>query len=386
MSTANIIEGFPSNAANSGHTIFVADVHLGNFPKFGGPSKGSMNQRAEAVMGTLWKLPYCGRIVILGDLFHYSRPEVALIAAVQDWLDVASANGTEVYILGGNHDQVSSEPNDTAIAALRKHATVVTAPYVDYLHHFILLPFASGNALKTIEAQLDKLDLKFINDGTLCLHVGISDERTPYYLDESSASVSAKDLARICKKHGIKRVFSGDWHRHQSWTIDGIEIMQVGSLCPNRFPPNYEHGHIGPAALFEHTNKTTVCNVPGPRFYKMRWGMSDFDMDWVPPEDAKPAYVRVTYRTDQEDEAKEWANHINTKLALLDRPPLGGLELVVDTTVEQAKQRTASHEARKASSMDEALARYVKTMPVGKGVDRTAVLTATKQYLNKADK
>jgi hypothetical protein len=385
---------------------FVADVHVDNFAKWGGPMRAGLNDRARAVLATLetavaTSIANGGDdavLVILGDLFNRARPEPALIYAVQQILD----QHPNPIALVGNHDQESTAYGHNALAPLYGSASVIETPQVysrDSSACLWLVPFQPGPILEWLPGVLleleGDLDLGALvgeppQPRALCLHAGISDSGTPYYLDETAGSINVDALEQLMLTYDIDCVFAGDWHRHQRWDLpatprnrternDPRVIMQVGSLAPSRFPPNYEHGDRGPLAIWRPSiGEVEVQDVAGPRFWKARW--SNLDKSLLIAQ-GDPAYVKLTCRSDQADEAREWLDALKVNAGLCDANRIGGTELEVDRGIERAKARTASFEARQASSLDEAIARYVQAMPVEKGVERDRVLTHVRRLL-----
>lgn len=370
---------------------FIADVHIDNFAQFGGPQRGGLNDRARYVLQALGDAANkaSGYLVVLGDLFNRCQPSPVLISRTQDILNEHS----DVTLLVGNHDQETGAYGHHALAPLSTVADVVEEPRIQWAGHnqrFWFVPFQPGKALDwlpdvletLLESEKGRKARPTMN--ILCLHMGISDARTPYYLDATAGSIDVKTLVKLVKPYGITHVFAGDWHRHQRWYIDGVHVCQVGALCPSRFPPNYEHGDRGPMVTLEYNGNITVEDIPGPRFYKLRWSQVKDKGGWLPTDDARPAYVRLTCRSDQVDEAKTWLESLRVELGLLvDGGRLGGAELDVDRGIDRAKARTASYAVRKASSLDEAISLYVKKMPLEDGVDRDAVRRHAQRLLGK---
>lgn len=375
-------------------TCFIADIHLDNFPQFGGPERGGLNDRGRYVLQSLEDaFAEAGNedVVILGDLFNRCQPSPVLISHVQN---IVASHPGNVYILLGNHDQESGEFGHNALAPLAPVCTVVETPMVAPQargSELWFAPFQPGPAKDWLPKMLE--DLKLLSDvrtdvpvshRALCVHMGLSDSKTPYYLDQTSGSMAVRTLAKLCKKHGITHVFAGDWHRHQRWKASGVELVQVGALCPPRFPPGYEHGDRGPLVRWNGPQRlVSVVDIPGPRFVKLRYSQVR-DKQWTPPKHSRPCFLRLTCRSDQVDEAKEWLGSLKVELGLLgDGGVLGAAELDVDRGMERAKARTASFEARSASSLDEAIALYVKSMPVDAVVERDNVLKHVRRLLGK---
>lgn len=367
----------------------IADVHVDNYARWGGPVVAGLNGRARFVLSALssavaLSLRLHGdraSLVVCGDLFNRSRPEPALLAAVQNIFE----QHPRVFILVGNHDQESDAYGHNALAPLAPVAHVVEQPTVVQAtgssRELWLVPFRPGPIAEWLPRVLnDDLERQSMGgaERALFLHAGISDKATPYYLDQTAGSIAVDDLAKLMRAHGIDTCFSGDWHRHQRWRRRGCEIVQVGALCPNRFPPNYEHGHEGPAVTWDGADRIDVHDVPGPRFYKRRW--SELDQEWVPT--GAPAYLKLTCRTDQVAEAREWLEAMRVRAGLMEEPWLGGIELEIDRGIERAKAKTASFEARQANSLDEALTVYVRAMPVPDGVNRDRVLEHARRLLS----
>jgi hypothetical protein len=121
-----------------------------------------------------------------------------------------------------------------------------------------------------------------------------------------------------------------------------------------------------------------VQDVAGPRFWKARW--SNLDKKLLVAQ-GEPAYVKLTCRSDQADEAREWLAALKVNEGLTGASRIGGTELEIDRGIERAKARTASFEARQANSLDEALARYVQAMPLSDGVERDAVLAHVRRLM-----
>jgi hypothetical protein len=385
---------------------FVADVHVDNFAKWGGPMRAGLNDRARAVLATLESAVAISIanggdraiLVILGDLFNRARPEPALIYAVQQIL----AQHPQVIILVGNHDQESTAFGHHACAPLTPVAAVIEEPtvYVPGEGSLWLIPFQPGPILEWLPAAMADCAKKEAPAShrpvalprALCLHAGISDSGTPYYLDDTAGSINIDALHELMVEFDIDCVFAGDWHRHQRWDLPATVrnragtggprvAMQVGALAPNRFPPNYEHGDRGPLAIWRPDVAATeieVQDVAGPRFWKARW--SNLDKKLLVAQ-GEPAYVKLTCRSDQADEAREWLAALKVNEGLTGASRIGGTELEIDRGIERAKARTASFEARQANSLDEALARYVQAMPLSDGVERDAVLAHVRRLM-----
>lgn len=361
---------------------YIADVHVGNPKKWPGATTAGVSDRARHTLAaletavSLAKSQGCEALGIAGDLFDYSAIEPQLVAEVQRVLaDIP------VFAIPGNHDMASLAPGDHAIAPLQDHLTIVEAPSILHVGGVDVwcVPFEPGPPSEWLPLRLQQLEDSGERRGTagthLMVHMGVSDDATPYFLDQSTGHIRAGDLRELMDKYGIDWAFAGDWHRHQAWQDASRNIVQVGCLAPNRFPPGaHEHGHIGPLVIAEDIDGYEMVDVPGPRFAKFRFTKASRAAYKLPLK-ARPLYIKMTCNEEQEAEAKEllkeWED-AGTALAT---------ELVVDRAEKRAAARTAAHEARKASSVDEAIQVYVNTMPLPDEVDRQEVLQLTRRYL-----
>lgn len=111
---------------------FIADVHIGNHKRFGGPLIGGLNKRCRLVLECL-ELALDAAVAqgaktvgVAGDFFDVAYPSPPVIAATmgkiqqfagprqQQWFDIAI----------GNHDRRSMTPYDHACAPLGMMANV----------------------------------------------------------------------------------------------------------------------------------------------------------------------------------------------------------------------------------------------------------------------
>jgi DNA repair exonuclease SbcCD nuclease subunit len=362
-------------------TGFVADVHVGNAQKWGGPKEGGVNTRCAHVIETLGRAVAqareagCKMLVILGDLFDYVRVEPQVVARVQ-----AVLRDFQVVVLVGNHDQNSTQTGDHALAALQDQCTVIARPT---LHTYRLgkgrielwvVPFESGDPRDWLPEHLEALSAEASEKVTaryLCLHVGLSDSSTPYYLDSSGASLPVAWLWPHMESYGIDMVFSGDWHRHAVWEQDGRSVVQVGSLAPPRFPPGeYEHAHKGPLVIADR-RKLSVLDVPGPRFYKLEWAQRER----LGEVQGNPAYLKLMGSPeDQEDMQRE-----------VERLVVAGVIRRGEVELHQAKEAEGETPVPIGrDSVNDALPVFVESMPWEDDLDRDRLLARVRGFIDRA--
>lgn len=360
---------------------FVADVHLGNHRRFGGPVVAGLNTRARMAVDVLRysreRAEELGAdtYIVLGDLFDNSKPEPQLIAEAQRVFD-QTGPGLPILLMG-NHDQNSTVLGDHALGPLKPVSYIVEHP--DVLSRgdvdIWCVPFQPGRAfdwLPEVMRALHDLHGKGVNRRVLTLHLGLQDERTPPWLRNAHDSVPASLVGELCRQYGIDAAFAGNWHNPAEWDFDGIKVIQPGTLCPTGWDnPGEDYGRL---CLYDTvTRRVDWCIINGPRFLKLKHGtklpLSKYGF---------PPFVQLVASADDSKDATEALR------AASERGELSGGEVVLDDAEATAAAKTAATVARSASTLAEALAGYVAEMPVADGVDRQAVLALAKQYLGSA--
>jgi len=365
---------------------FVADLHTGNHRRFGGPVESGLNRRCRETVATLRaavakaKERNCSVIVILGDLFDTSHPEPQLIAAVQASLDIES-----VAIMG-NHDQVSMMPGDHALGPLNPVATVVDSPRVLHLQDVELwaIPFRTGRAADWLPQVMAEVQGGSASQGSsasprriLALHLGLSDGDTPPWLQDAHDSISAKTVGDLCAQYGIQHAFAGNWHDHKQWSFGRCLVTQVGTLCPTGWD-NPGATSYGQLVIYDSKTGVVACEtIPGPRFLKADPSNDGGLISQLALEGNK-VYVRCDAQPELMDIAAKALEELKAAGTIVDG------EIVPEGSEEQAAARTAAMAAKSADTLDEALAAFVKEMPLPESVDRAAVLARAKTYLGGA--
>jgi hypothetical protein len=258
---------------------FVADVHVGNSKVFSGVRELGMDERCRQRVACLRAAVAVARergadaFVVCGDLFDAVDPDPRLVAEVQRALGDIPA----VLILG-NHEMVSANAGDHALAPLEPIARVVDRPAVVRAGgvDVVCVPYRPGPARAWLARAIDEaLGSSALGGGigravprVLALHLGISDASTPFYLDGAEDSVSIDLVSALAAARGAGLVVAGNWHRRVSWrTRDGVDVLQVGALCPTGFADAGLRGFGGVAVVVDG-ELAEVVDVPGPRFLK----------------------------------------------------------------------------------------------------------------------
>jgi hypothetical protein len=361
----------------------IADVHLANHKRHGGQVVAGLNDRCRAVLATLTVAAAKARaarapLLVLGDLFDSARPEPQVIAAAQQAL-----KGVECYCLTGNHEAVSTAPGDHSLAPLHgfdmievvEQSTVQTVQDVDV----VFVPHRPGKASEWLRAGVEEAVDRARRGGyglgrrpaVLAAHLGIRDSGTPPWLRDSPGSVDVKELAGLCREHGIAAALAGDWHDRRCWVVDGIEIMQVGALAPTGFDNPGMDGY-GTLASFDPAKPSGGLIdfevLPGPRFIKLRAG------DDVPPARGCRLYVQVTAPPEHAAACEE---HVR---AAVESGEFAAAEVVPDSAAAETAAREAAQASRSEETLDGALSAFVGRLdlPVGQG---GRVLERCRRYL-----
>lgn len=379
---------------------FVADVHLGNHRRFGGPLDAGINTRARYVLDALRASVVhavnagADRLVVLGDLFDTTRPPPQLISAALDvFLGESEDLEKGVTILRGNHDMVSDAAGDHALGPLGYDCWVVDSPTLSIQpdHELWLVPFRPGHAsewlpdaLAEVAAQRPASEPARDVPRILCFHLGVADAATPPWLQGAHDSIEVDPLRKMMGEHGITFCFCGNWHDRKVWTSQEEQVVQVGALVPTGFDnPGLSYGYV--ALLDTETGEVEWSECPGPRFLKVSGGpeaLSDvlnaamkiggkrgmslwkFYVDWRVP-------------VDQLVEARERFENAKASGLIVGGSVLPDGEQVAATATKAARA------ARASDTLDEAIDAWLATTDLPEHVEAPAVAARIRKYLGQ---
>ncbi len=368
---------------------FVADCHLGNHKRFGGPVESSLNRRAREGLDVLRRAVVtarhkgCSTFTVAGDLFDYDRPEPQLIAATQR---VFEQRGGEdhlgIWALVGNHEQVSNAEGDHAMGPLEPVVNVVEQPTwvnIPPSHGgrpivMGLIPFRRGKASDWLPEAVRQLfaDVPRAHTRILALHLGISDSKTAPWLLSAPDAIDVCTLRDIVRESNVRAVFAGNWHDRQIWRFDDLTVLQIGALVPTGFDNPGMHG-FGTLAIFDDRASDPVSfhEISGPRYIKVTKASE------IPQSDQNKIYASVTApRTEFGAVSADFGRAVESGR-------LVAAEVLPDTSENAAAARSAADAAKAAGTLDEALSKFVGEMHVAEGVKRDDVLTRSRKYLGR---
>lgn len=356
--------------------VVCADVHIGNHRRWGGVVRVGMNERCRLALWTLQEAVAYTRsrqatLLVAGDLFDDDHPLPQIISRVNEALHPLQKEG-RVVCIRGNHDMRTDAARDNALSAIQ--AAVFEDPVHIGLHGVrggLMIPFKSGPAIDYISSTLANASSTSTNHKFLVVHAGIRDENTPWYLQTAEDSVDVHELAKLAKTYGYDTVFAGNWHHHQRWQIDGVDIIQVGSLCPTGLDDT------SPLHGVWDDQKKALVQISGPRFVKAKTYA-----DFLKAIDTQSTYASQLYcvlETSTEAEVRA----AETQYALLPEAvrQRTTLDIALSSDAAYTAARAAAEAATDANTRDDAVAEYVAKMPLPDGVDRDRVLALTKGFL-----
>lgn len=372
-----------------------ADVHLGNHKRFGGDTVGSINARGRLALDTFRSAVDRARVlkathfIVAGDLIDYARPEAPLLSAVQDIFRREGGDFDEVFLMLGNHEQVSTYAGDHALGPLADEGriTVVDRPMFRVLDdagtELVLVPFQPGHAREwldrvvrdTIASSEDAGSSARASGGAriLVLHLGIKDARTPPWLAGASDAIDIDLLSSICAEYGIDYVLAGNWHDRREWRTS-VHVLQIGALVPTGWDNPGLEGYGG-LALYDRASGLTCEEVPGPRFVRAATKKAATDDIAA----ARKAHHKLFVSFDaQPDELPELTTLV---AAATERGDIVGGEVIPNQEVAIIKAKSAAFAAKSAKTLHESLDNYVRVMPLPDGVSRAAIHERAKGYL-----
>jgi hypothetical protein len=318
----------------------------------------------------------CTHFCVLGDLFDSERPTPPLIGAVQDVLDIRDRS-VESWLLMGNHDMNSEAPSDNALSPLADHAVTIDEPSVELVDDvaFLMVPYRTGVTSEWLPGVVFEL-LRSAGPArarVLCLHAGIRDEATPFYLRNAADSVAFDELAAIMREHEIARTFAGNWHNHVVWHHN--RIVQVGTLCPTGWSNPGLDGYGVVAILDLERLAVSFEQITGPRFVQHLCG-PDSSWDALIVEFRQNADNRVLLQlVAQVADIPRW-------LAIPDavKREFAAIEVVPDVHEADATVREAATIARSSVTIEHGIAEYVAAMPLSSEIDRALVQQRVQQF------
>jgi hypothetical protein len=244
-----------------GQIAVVADVHLHNHARWGGPLVGGINTRGQICLDVLGhaietaKQRGAAVFVVAGDLFHSARPDPVLIERVQRLFGKADM---PVYLVPGNHDMsdATAEAGNTALAPLWPRAEVITNPSEipgrDGLPPILMVPFQADVPMAQHLADTLPLFDPAIRPGrpwrVLITHVGVyQEERAQDWQRRAKDAISTADLFAIMERAGVHTAVVGNYHDPfdaERGVHDQVyRIVQAGTLCPAGFGDS-DPGHL----------------------------------------------------------------------------------------------------------------------------------------------
>lgn len=369
---------------------FVADVHVENHRRLGGPTVGGINDRCQRILNVLSAAAHlaikqeCDGFIVAGDLFDSVRPTPQVITQVQGIFEDLRVAACLPVILLGNHEQQSMLEGDHSLGPLLLCAEVVDRPRVIWRKGWEgvevwCAPFQPGAGKDWLPSAMQKCSESPITDKNssrvLCVHLGMRDEKTAPWLQHANDAIDVTLVRDLCVQHGVKAVAAGNWHDRRSWTFnegqaDEVSVLQVGALVPTGWDNPGRTGY-GTLAIWDGSS-WDVRELPGPRFVRMGVGeLRKLQRDGGD----KDVFAQVDCGADElRDVAQEVAKAVAAGV-------LGPSEAVVDNTVIQAQARVAATAARSSKTLSEALEAFVRAMPLDEGVSRDAVMARSRRYL-----
>lgn len=352
---------------------FIADIHIGNPTAFGGQVLVGVNQRGALILeafekAVLTALHKCDQLVICGDLFDTSNPSPQLITEVQRILTQGPQTN---IVLMGNHDMVSDAPGDHALGPLVPMENVVVhdKPHVEHFGgaSLISVPFQVGDCRQwfpEVVADLAGYQTKW-GTRVLAFHLGVIDESTPSFLAKAHDAIALEVVQEVMQKHDIAYAFCGNWHSAQKWG----NIVQCGALVPTGWDnPGDNYGRLW--IVDTATGLVSYERIPGPRFYN---AVSEEEAETVISKAVMAGNVPFLTLKGEAAKDKELLEALREKHVYT--------RAEADMGKTQAATRAAASAVKGASTLNDALAKYIQAMPLDEGVSRERVREMAKKYL-----
>jgi hypothetical protein len=256
----------------------VADPHVGNHRRHGGPEVDGLNRRGRETVEVLRRARARAAelgaevFAVAGDLFHDRRPEPAVVRAVMGVLDDVDVTA-RTLLVPGNHDALdaSCAGGNTAMAPLYQVAHVVHRP--TWFGGVLAVPFDSTTTMeehleRVLGEQAGNPAPGILGPRILVTHVGLHyGNDAPPWQRAARDAMAAEDLLDLMAGAGIRVALVGNYHNHEAWQRDPRmpAAIQIGTLCP----ASHGDGGVvdrGLMALVYSDGTIRHEEVPGPRF------------------------------------------------------------------------------------------------------------------------
>ena len=362
----------------------LADIHLGNPKKLGGPVTCGVNTRGYEVLAVVERVVTSAllrdaTILVLGDVFDTSSPPPQLISSFMDLMNKAIDAGQRWELLVGNHDAFSADVDDHALGPMawmpnvRVYGDQPTLLSIGTLD-IVLVPYMTPVNVTTLTSALTMVFNRpklYGRRRALALHAGIYDETFPLYLRGQADAVSVTELDEVVLKFDLDEVIAGNWHNAHLWMRDTHRILQTGALCPTGWDnegPAY--GYVWPVGFPK--GRDPGLELRGPRFSTVR--ADHYDEDVAKVALGARTYVRLI--------AASSAELLDAERRIrLDLPNIDSL--VFDKVISHKAATDAAEDAvvQALSSIDDSVAAFIEKMKLDDDVDRTAVHARVSKYL-----
>lgn len=368
---------------------FIGDVHFGNHRQYGGELQQGMNERFRMTLRALraalaWaSAQSCTDVVIAGDVFDTPKPLPQQLTAVREVLLEFSG---AVHLILGNHDRVSETRGDHGLGPLSLEdigdgIMVYDRPAVigDSTCQLLLCPFDARPVKEWLPQVLESTSWSYSCASPrrlVCGHFGLwerAQESSQPWLTNAADAIEVQAVVRLLAQHGVSELFVGNYHTHFRWTIDDVQLHQLGALVPTGFDnPGFSYGYVQTWP----DGASTI--VGGPRFVVVSSGEELGAAAARAEREACVLYVdwRVApeaYEATLEDARCPWRNQC--------LPAGSVVEVHVDRKFSKLRAAEAAGAARSSETLVEAVHAFVQKAEMPPHVSRQNVLEHVRRFL-----
>jgi DNA repair exonuclease SbcCD nuclease subunit len=219
-------------------SIIVGDVHLGKGTNIGKNVVGSMvNSRIEDQFKILnWIYDTAIKndvhnLIFTGDIFQDTKPDIAVLLLIVEWLKKCSNNNIKCHLIVGNHDLRRTGTNNTSVLDLING--------IDFPNIFVYKNLQSLNIGDNFYTFMPFIDRKMMGtsmpEAIEVLRRQIKEEAT-----------KAKDVK--------KKILIGHMAIDGSMYSDEIDELSNEIMCPSDMFFDYDY------SIFGHVHKPQVMN------------------------------------------------------------------------------------------------------------------------------
>jgi len=280
----------------------VGDLHLSTSLKYADyVDDRRVAERKEILDFIVEQSKDCERVVLLGDLFHNRNNSSELIREMVEFLE--RFEGKELFILGGNHDKISTHKNTTDfLGEIKNHNWHIITDKITTIDEFDFIPYMIAPELgtKDYKEATKRIVASLKGNRILFAHYAISGTET-----SSGATTDLFDEIVLPKnklEEKYELIFGG--HVHSQQKLSKKTIISGSIFCSEI---NEHEKFIW--KINEKTLAVEQIKLPGRGIFNQQDPLLETEFDGIP--DNSIVKIILTDRKINIENVKKWVERFD---------------------------------------------------------------------------